>query len=923
MNSPKILDSNGIVRSSMDYQFLFEKGLEYIQQLSGENWTDYNYHDPGITILEQLCYAITDLSYRANFSIQDLLSSQTDLKGLKESNFLFGPHEVFPSSPLTLNDYSYLLIEQIEEVKYAWVKSVNDSQYGFSGLVDVLIQLDEETDDNAIFKIKSDIKSKILANRSLCFDLNEIQILSKEIITIEANLSIDSFSLGEKVLAEIYDQIERIFNPDVVLYELEEMIEKGFKTEHIFSGILPKYGFIEPNSLKAKTSEIYVSQIQQIIESVDGVLGISDLIIYKNGIRQFGDLISFSDETYPFFDKHIKNYHISSDRISLYRNYKEYKIDTVILSQLYDAISLTSKRAYKKTIIFSDNFPKGSFSTEEIKEYYSIQNEFPSAYKLKTDEISDSTDSSSIANVRQLKAFLYLFDQVMANYLAHLAGLRSFFSVRSPHDFSEFVQIPSDIDDLVSILKSGNFEGHKEALQTLAYSDVEFLEIKDKVLNHLLSRFSESFDSSILFKIAQSEFNHMSTSEIKLYILNLKKRYATDLLNLSKTKSKAFNYLDVNWETTNISGLEHRLKLLIGIESLAVRSCTFPLVDVYHNERSKAGFNWKIRNLRLLSGTELEVDGLTYKEYLDFGASFKLNSFLEFNDLFLEAHRRQNYRIIGIEKNKESSYCLLFSSGRLTRPTLVYEHIEEEKCKQVLNKLIQHFIELNRGCENVFLVENILLRPRLSNNYETIVFDAKRNDLLKSANYSSKESLLRLRDDVLVITSNKDNYIVEKINGQFVVTVNDLFQIPRFRFTKEFKTEKEALRIINDAVTYFKELREKKIDVEDFTEIHKQESYGHEFPVDFNYSNAVSIVLPSWPYRFQNDEFRQYIENSIKEYIPSHIKFSLYYLDIEEMYLFEELYKKWVETLQRDDSTAIDLPALELVQFLKKSNSRK
>ena len=40
---------------------LREMGIEEIQKLSGKIWTDFNLHDPGVTILEQLCYALTDL----------------------------------------------------------------------------------------------------------------------------------------------------------------------------------------------------------------------------------------------------------------------------------------------------------------------------------------------------------------------------------------------------------------------------------------------------------------------------------------------------------------------------------------------------------------------------------------------------------------------------------------------------------------------------------------------------------------------------------------------------------------------------------------------------------------------------------------------------------------------------------------------
>ncbi len=49
---------------ALDFDFLRQEGIEHIQRLAGHRWTDYNHHEPGITILEQLCYALTDLAYR-------------------------------------------------------------------------------------------------------------------------------------------------------------------------------------------------------------------------------------------------------------------------------------------------------------------------------------------------------------------------------------------------------------------------------------------------------------------------------------------------------------------------------------------------------------------------------------------------------------------------------------------------------------------------------------------------------------------------------------------------------------------------------------------------------------------------------------------------------------------------------------------
>jgi hypothetical protein len=113
---------------SMDYELLRTEAISYIQRVGGKIWTDYNSHDPGITILEVLCYAITDLGYRSNFPIQDLLADESG--SLK--NQFFPASKILPSTPVTINDYRKFLmdVEVVDEddlecpragIKNAWI----------------------------------------------------------------------------------------------------------------------------------------------------------------------------------------------------------------------------------------------------------------------------------------------------------------------------------------------------------------------------------------------------------------------------------------------------------------------------------------------------------------------------------------------------------------------------------------------------------------------------------------------------------------------------------------------------------------------------------------------------------------------------------------------------------------------------------
>ena len=76
------------------------EGLKYVEQLARRIWTDYNVHDPGITILELLCYAITDLGYRTSYPIQDILTEQKDSLQKLHAQFVSAAR-ILPSKPVT------------------------------------------------------------------------------------------------------------------------------------------------------------------------------------------------------------------------------------------------------------------------------------------------------------------------------------------------------------------------------------------------------------------------------------------------------------------------------------------------------------------------------------------------------------------------------------------------------------------------------------------------------------------------------------------------------------------------------------------------------------------------------------------------------------------------------------------------------
>ena len=188
MIKPKFIEKEPFKKKSLLFDELLKSAIDHIQKFSGNQWSDYNYHDPGITILEQLCFAITDLGYKTNFEIEDLLFAYTDKFDLENTNLLIPIEKILPSSPVTANDFRKIIIDRSDKVKNVWITPVDDNKLGIQGLYDVSVQCVEDINDHEAQEINNDISDILNENRALCTDFRKITILGIDIIKISANI---------------------------------------------------------------------------------------------------------------------------------------------------------------------------------------------------------------------------------------------------------------------------------------------------------------------------------------------------------------------------------------------------------------------------------------------------------------------------------------------------------------------------------------------------------------------------------------------------------------------------------------------------------------------------------------------------------------------------------------------------------------
>ena len=456
---------------SMDFDFLRLKAIEFAQQLSGAVWTDYNEHDPGVTILEYLSFAITDLAYRTDFDVQDILYAQEESRGRLINNAFFTPAKILPARPITINDYRRLIIDRIVGVRNVWVEPVKENALNYNGLMRIFLQLsDGYGSARQRTRILDEVEQLIMENRNLCEDLDRISILESEKITVEADVMIKPDAFGEFVLARIHYELEEHLNPAIKYYTKQELVQEGYPLDDIYEGPIPILGFVKSEDLKPKPSSAYVSKLREIINGVEGVQLVNNITVRKEGKRIEGDEITPGENTYLTLSHDLTSNAGRDTYIKLFRVNVPVEINLTQASQYLNNLTARDRKAYQIEIDHSEPARISSMKRAAIKKYFSFQDLFPAVYGIGPFGLPVDSTRYRKSQARQLKAYLLIFEQLLANYLAQLTSIPKLFSIDKEADIqidesdeeanarSYFSQFPIDIPDILPLFNAGNSE---------------------------------------------------------------------------------------------------------------------------------------------------------------------------------------------------------------------------------------------------------------------------------------------------------------------------------------------------------------------------------------------------------------------------------------------------------------------------------
>lgn len=545
----------------LDFDGLRKEGVGLVQELSGAVWTDYNLHDPGVTLLEALCYALTDLAYRSGFDAADYLAPDNDRIDF-EQLALYRPEVIFPSRAITENDYRKLILGSVPNIDNVWVQR---HEGALQGLYRICLQLNSRVKNQgeaAVRKVYTDIVEKVYsANRNLCEDLAELEIVRHIPYSLSGEIEVEGKREPASILAEIYFECAQYLNPKVPVHSYEERYKSGRSLEELFSGVLTKPGYIADEDLHPWRGDFSIPDLIGKISRIEGVQDVKRLA-FVDGEGKESDCIRLGAEL-SCRAVACLNFPPSEDvAIRLQKSGKVYQVPLDEVETEFNRLDYNSEnlRRRRQNFDWLDALVP-SAAHRDFSSYYSMQNHLPAIYGLNTHGVPDSAPPERKAQAAQLKAYLLFFEQLMANFLQNVQEIPRLFSLDSQLKQSYFHQVlRNDAVPDAEALYSTGVEGMDAELAKLVARFDHYGDRRNRVLDYLLALYGERLGLSSLRQFLEgSALVENERIESKIAFLG-------DIAEISRDRPAGFDYRKET-EGNRSSGLKAKLQILLGLRT--------------------------------------------------------------------------------------------------------------------------------------------------------------------------------------------------------------------------------------------------------------------------------------------------------------------------------------------------------------------
>lgn len=676
------------------YPKLLQQSIERLQQMSGELWTDYNEHDPGVTITDLVNYALTELDYRLRFDMTDYLSVAPS--GFQPGRYgLFSPEEVFPTVPVTTKDYRKLIIDAVDEIENLWIYPAGGTGCGW---YDILVELAPGVAFMDREKVKKQVEILFHRNRNLCEGLSQILFVERKPLILQGDIGIEPDADISQLLADIYWEALQFFVAGVKYKRVDELLAEGKTWDELLDGPVQKHWVMDEYSLKPLPGTYAVPHLYHRLKNLKGIKYIHSLGFREDG-QFYNNIIS---TPYPAHSYTVLIPGKAEDTgIRLLVGNAPVNLD---FSHLTEKLYARHARCFGNQNRTDDlapfiNVPEGK--PKDIYKHDSVQNDFPDCYAINQFGVAAGETERRKAQATQLKAYLLLFDEVFGRGLKELENAPNLLDIHSGLVAETFVHFEEPELEWQKLVKDEDEPDSRR-----------FLRERKRWADMLEQVYGEDSNPAWL-----NAYNFYEDSEAEQ--LERRFRFLSRIPEWGRDRFKGID-LTRNFPG-NVPGIKSYISTLLGFYIYEER----PVINVFPFYNLKLVEDDRFYNFQghvlshnlvpeeLLKEEYMERIPLMDKEFTDRDYHVLrerlplLHYNLLFEGLFRGGIRQESYRVLNLPLHPDR--LLVFFHAQRKEWINLGRFVSRQEVIETANCLRRFLVMLNRKSETLYVVEHLYL----------------------------------------------------------------------------------------------------------------------------------------------------------------------------------------------------------------------
>lgn len=423
-----------------DYVLLREEMIRHVQALSGRIWTNYNFSDPGVTMVEQMCFALTELSYRAAYPVAELLTAPTGGPVDCWRQALYPAPAILPVNPVTIADLRRLLLDRVRGLGNVWISPLEPAggtgEDRVGGLYSVRLWAGAAEggggcvcpDPDESHRLRSRVLDVYAAHRALGEDIGELVELVPLPSLVSARVTLADAADPASVMAGLLFALEQALAPTPARHSLAAGLERGLSSAEILTGPRLLRGLIADAELGPQPAAVRVVDLLHVMERVPGVVLVQDLAVRIPASADpvgVDGCIPLPPDSLPAL---ITGTVAGQWPLRLWQRGSFRSPDERQVERLLRRLRRAHGRTFDLPAEYAQYWAPPSGQPRDLTVYGSLQYQFPAAYGIGDPGRMGSMSTVRQGQILQLAGYLMPFDQLMADYFAQLGFLRDLYA---------------------------------------------------------------------------------------------------------------------------------------------------------------------------------------------------------------------------------------------------------------------------------------------------------------------------------------------------------------------------------------------------------------------------------------------------------------------------------------------------------------